>query len=278
MNLDVFIKKFRQRGSILLLAGPLICCGEGLEEQTLQAVLDAGKNISLKPGQVVELTGCLKFRKAGQRIETVGARLASDYARIVHADGSQGPLIDARGIAGATLSKLVLDGNRPGYRSSEGRLPAEPMLFFGGEGAVGQNVSNCIVIGSRSSGGWAAIHINEGGEDIVIRDNMVFSSGVDVRGNGRSLAEKPFGWGDGISTASRNTRIVNNLIYDATDEGIPGTGSNRWSPVRVPSDLIITSACRTTLIGYRKCMLKMNRSGACVLKEKVHTERVPGSG
>ncbi len=211
--------------SILMLAGSVVCCGEELDGRTLQADLDAGRDIALRPGQVIELKESLRFRKAGQRIETVGARLASDYARIVHAEGSQGPLIDARGIAGATLSKLVLDGNRPGYRSQKGLLPAEPMLCFGGEGAVGQEVRNCIAIGSRSSGGWAAIHIDEGGEGIVIEDNIVFSSGVDVRGNGRSLAEKPFGWGDGISTASRNTTIVNNLIYDVTDEGIMVQGA-----------------------------------------------------
>ncbi|MCU0857018.1 MAG: right-handed parallel beta-helix repeat-containing protein [Pontiellaceae bacterium] len=211
---------------IFLIAGFWSAFGvEIMDGRTLQAALDAGTDIALKPGQVIELTETLKFRKAGQRIETIGAKTVLDYAKIVHADGAQGPLIDARGIAGAALSKLVLDGNRPGYVSDAGRLAAEPMLCFGGEGAVGQEVRNCIVIGSRSSGGWAAIHIDEGGGEIVVEDNIVFSSGADVRGNGRSPAEKPFGWGDGISTAGRNTTVVNNLIYDATDEGIMVQGA-----------------------------------------------------
>jgi len=199
-----------------------------MDGRTLQSQLDEGKNIALRPGQVVEVSQSLKFRKAGQRIETVGARTASEYARIVHTEGSQGMLIEAKGIAGASLTKLVLDGNRPGFRHPEGLLTKEPMLSFGGEGGTGQQVRNCIVVGSRSAGGWAAIHVSEGGRRIVIKDNIVFSSGADVRGNGRSLAEKPFGWGDGISTASRDTMIVNNLIYDTSDDGVmvqgaPGT-------------------------------------------------------
>ncbi len=223
------MKKARKLCGILILVWSLVCCGEGITDgRTLQAQLDAGKNIALRPGQVVEVSQSLKFRKADQRIETVGARTASEYARIVHMEGSQGTLIEAKGIAGASLTKLVLDGNRQGFRHPEGLLTKEPMLSFGGEGGTGQQVRNCIVIGSRSAGGWAAIHISEGGRDILIKDNIVFSSGPDIRGNGRSLAEKPFGWGDGISTASRDTTIVNNLIYDTSDEGImvqgaPGT-------------------------------------------------------
>ena len=160
------------------------------------------------------------FRTAGQRIETIGAETAADFARIVMADGAQGTLVNAQGIAGATLSKLILDGNRPGFRSGDGVVPAEPMLSFGGAGAVGQLIEKCIVLNGRCAGGWGAIHVQEGGKDVVVRDNVVFSAGTDIRGNGRSPFEKPFGWGDGISTASRSTLIENNLIYDATDEGI----------------------------------------------------------
>ncbi len=223
------MKKMRKLIGTLLLVLPLVCSGKGIMDgRTLQAQLDEGKDIALQPGQVVEVTESLKFRKAGQRIETVGARTALDYARIVLADGAQGTLIKANGIAGISLSKLILDGNRPGFRQSEGILTMEPMLSLGGEGAVGQEVRHCVVIGSRCAGGWAAIHMQEGGKDIIVQDNIVFASGADIRGNGRSPYEKPFGWGDGISTASRDTTIFNNLIYDATDEGImvqggPGT-------------------------------------------------------
>jgi len=229
MSLDDRMKKTKLPCAILIVMYPLLCFGHSrMDGRTLQAQLDEGKDIALQPGQVVELRESLKFRRAGQRTETVGARTALQYARIVHAQGSQGTVIEAKGISGASLTKLVLDGNRPGFQHAQGILTAKPMLSFGGKGGIGQEVRNCIVISSRSAGGWAAIHVHEGGRGIVIKDNIVFSSGTDIRGNGRSLAEKPFGWGDGISTASRDTMIVNNLIYDATDEGImvqgaPGT-------------------------------------------------------
>jgi len=158
------MKITRQWCGILILMWSLLCFGEGeMDGRTLQAQLDEGKDIALRPGQVIEVRESLKFRKAGQRIETVGARTASEYARIVHKDGSQGTLIEAKGIARASLTKLVLDGNRPGFRHPEGLLTKEPMLSFGGEGGIGQEVRNCIVISSRSAGGWAAIHIHEGG-------------------------------------------------------------------------------------------------------------------
>ena len=159
----------------------------------LQAILDSGRNVELQPGQVVEVSHPLMFRTAGQRIETVGSESASDYARIVMADGSQGKLIDAHGIAQATLSKLILDGNRQGFRSDDGQLVEEPMLSFGGAGADRQVIERCVVINGRCSGGWGAIHVQEGGKDIVVRDNIVFSAGADIRGNGRSALEKPFG-------------------------------------------------------------------------------------
>jgi hypothetical protein len=211
----------------------------------LQLQLDAGENIVLQPGQVVELTETLKLRTVDQRIETVGAKTASEYARIVHASGGQGTLISAHGIAGATLSKLILDGNRAGFKEPEGLLKMEPMLSFGGEGAVGQVIRHCIVIDSRSAGGWAAIHVQEGGKAIMIEDNVVFAAGADIRGNGRSLMEKPFGWGDGISTASRGTRIINNLIYDATDEGIMLQGA----PGSLVKDNVIVAVSREMLGG-----------------------------
>jgi hypothetical protein len=199
-----------------------------VSEKLIQAQLDSGNDVALQPSQIVILTDSLKFRVAGQRIETVGAESAADFATIMHAGGAQGTLIEAKGIAGATLANLILDGNRPGFRQPEGTLTAEPMLSFGGEGANQQEVSRCIVIGGRSAGGWGAIHLHEGGDGNLVQDNIVFSIGTDIRGNGRSVYEKPFGWGDGISTASRNTVIVNNAIYDTTDEGImvqgaPGT-------------------------------------------------------
>ena len=128
----------------------------------IQAILDTGRNVELQRGQIVEVSHPLMFRTSGQRIETVGSESASDYARIVMADGAQGTLINAHGIAGATLSKLILDGNRQGFRSDDGQLVEEPMLSFGGAGADRQVIEKCIVMNGRCSGGWGAIHVQEG--------------------------------------------------------------------------------------------------------------------
>jgi len=186
----------------------------------IQALLDRGEDVILWPGERVELTEALRVRHKGQRISTQGAGSVAEYATIRHGEGSSGTLIEGNGIEGLRISDLILDANRPEFRQPEGKLEQEPMLSLGGEGADGQEIRRCVVLNSRSAGGWAAIHIQEGGEDIVVEDNIVFASGADIRGNGRSPWEKPFGWGDGISTASRNTLIRNNLIYDATDEGV----------------------------------------------------------
>ena len=229
---------------LLLLAGSLVCDAAS-KGKWVQEQLDAGENIALQPGQVVEISETLMFRKAGQRIETVGAKTAAGYARIVMADGAVGTLINADGVPGAVLSKLILDGNRPGFRTPDGVLDMVPMLSFGGEGAAGQEIRNCIVVAGRCAGGWGAIHVQEGGKDIVIRDNVVFAAGADIRGNGRSPFEKAFGWGDGISSASRNTTIVNNLIYDATDDGVMLQGA----PGSVVKDNVIVSISREMMGG-----------------------------
>ncbi len=230
--------------NVLLLTGPLLCAGAE-KTNSLQARLDAGENIALRPGQVVRVSESLKFRRAGQRIETVGAKTAAEYARIVMADGAVGTLINADGVPGAVLSKLILDGNRPGFRKPDGVLDMVPMLSFGGEGAVDQQIRACIVIAGRCAGGWGAIHVQEGGQGIVIQDNVVFAAGADIRGNGRSPFEKAFGWGDGISSASRDTVIVNNLIYDVTDDGVMLQGA----PGSVVRDNVIVSISREMLGG-----------------------------
>ena len=186
----------------------------------LQALLDQGKDLVLRSGEVIEVDQTLKVTHSGQGIYTESAQNASEYGTIRHGEGSSGTLLEGHGVAGLRIHDLILDANRSGFRSAEGILRPVPMISLGGAGSAGQEIRRCIVVNARSAGGWGAIHIQEGGEGIVVEDNVVFSAGVDIRGNGRSAREKPYGWGDGISTASRGTLIRNNVIYDATDEGI----------------------------------------------------------
>lgn len=211
----------------------------------LQGMLDAGSDIILEPGEVIELEEALKLRWRGQAIYTRGAVAVSDYGVIRHKPGKAGMLIDAYGIGGVRLHDLILDANRMEFGEPEGVLVQEPMISLGGAGATGQEIRRCIVMNSRSAGGWGAIHIQEGGDGIVVEDNVVFASGADIRGNGRSPYEKPFGWGDGISTASRNTLIRNNLVYDATDEGIMVQGG----PGSIVGGNVIASISREMLGG-----------------------------
>ncbi len=229
--------------AIILPGGSGLCkARSGVEAQEL---LDRGEDLALNPGEVIEITETLRVRHAGQRIYTTGAKTVSDFGIIRQSRGSSGTLLEGYGIEGLAISDVIFDGNRSSFQSPEGKLEYVPMISLGGEGSDGQNIRRCIVLNSRSAGGWGAIHIQEGGRNILVEDNIVFASGVDIRGNGRSNWEKPFGWGDGISTASRNTLIRNNLIYDATDEGVMVQGG----PGSKVIDNVIVSVSREMLGG-----------------------------
>ncbi len=239
------IKGYLKAVILALIISLCSAASGGRSGSDLQALLDKGEDVALQPGEEVELTETLQVKHKDQAIYTRGAETASEYATIRHGKGSSGTLIEGYGIAGLRISDLILDGNRTDFRQSEGLLEQEPMLSLGGEGAVGQEIRRCFVMNSRSAGGWAAIHMQEGGEGIVVEDNIVFACGADIRGNGRSPYEKPFGWGDGISTASRNTLIRNNLIYDSTDEGVMVQGG----PGSKVLDNVIVSVSREMLGG-----------------------------
>jgi hypothetical protein len=75
---------------------------------------------------------------------------------------------------------------------------------------------------------WATLKFHEGASNCLAENNLFFGAGVDPRGNGREAKEEPFGWGDCISCAARDSVIRNNLIIDPTDVGVvlyaaPGT-------------------------------------------------------
>ncbi|MFC2081030.1 hypothetical protein ACFLR8_02350 [Bacteroidota bacterium] len=194
----------------------------------LQDILDRGEDLLLEPGKEYILDKALIFRVEGQIISTRDAEKISDFATLRLAAGPEGTLINAEGIPGIVIETIIADGNRDNLKTPDGKVNMVPLISMGKEGGNGQIIRRCMVINSRSAGGWAAIHVHENCSDIRIEDNIIFSAGVDVRGNGRSAQEFPLGWGDGISTAARNSIVRNNLVIDAADEGImvqgaPGT-------------------------------------------------------
>ncbi len=194
----------------------------------LQAVLDRGEDLLLEPGRTHTLSVGLRFTRSGQRIATRGATRPEEFAVLRFSAGAAMNLVDARGVAGASLERVILDGNRAGLVPPGGKVESVAFTAWGGRSGDRQTIRQCIIIDARCGGGWAAIHVNEGAAGTLVEDNVIVGAGVDPRGNGRSSHERPFGWGDGISIASRDGRVRNNVIVDATDDGImvqgaPGT-------------------------------------------------------
>lgn len=196
--------------------------------ERLQSVLNSGADLVLEKGRTYEIDAILQLTKTGQQIYTANTLSIRDYATLRAVKPEMVTLINAEGLAGIVIRDVRIDGNRHNMRPSDGKIPMQPFISLGKMGGDDQTIRNCIITNARCSGGWGAIHVHEHAFRAVIQDNIIFGSGVDVLGNGRSALEYPFGWGDGISVAARNSLVKNNLIIDATDEGImvqgaPGT-------------------------------------------------------
>jgi hypothetical protein len=210
--------------SCLQLAGLLLLVAMAAQAavppgEDLQAILNRGDDLMLQQGAVYPISQPLKYKKPGQKIFTVGATNLSDYATLLLVNSNELQIINASGVPGATLERVIVDGNR--YRLSSARklpkVPQNPMMAFGGKGAEGQIVRNNLFRSTRS---WSTMQIREGGNHILVENNIVLGAGVDPRGNGRESHEVPFAWSDGFSCAAQNTILRNNLIIDPTDVGI----------------------------------------------------------
>ncbi|MEM0964855.1 MAG: right-handed parallel beta-helix repeat-containing protein [Verrucomicrobiota bacterium] len=216
----------------------------------LQAILDRGSDLYLEPGKVYPIHQTLRFVQPGQRISTLHPTRLNDYARLVLAAPDIGQLVNGMRLDGVVLEKVILDGNRYGLSYMD-RIHGKPeLVFFGGQGASRQIVRQCVFLNPRT---WSALKVHEGGNEIVVEDNVFFGAGHDVRGNGREGREKPiiqehqthYNWGDGISCAARNTTVRNNLIIDPTDVGIVFFGA----PGSVAEGNVIASISRESLGG-----------------------------
>lgn len=181
----------------------------------LQSVLNSGMDLALEPNTVYELDGALNFKKENQKIYTKGAKNPLEYAVLRLVSDTQSRLLNGLGAKGVSIKNIVFDG----AKYSEGRKVGirESLVQMGGRGGDNQTVQNCVFLNSR---GWSMLHVFEPAENIGIFDNFFFSSGADCRGSGAHVGESLPVWGDGISLASKNSKVSGNIIIDPTDVGI----------------------------------------------------------
>jgi len=194
----------------------------------LQEILDKGVDLVLEREKIYDIDATLQLKSRGQRIYTDDVTRIEDFATLRVVNPELVTILNAEGLAGIAVKNIRFDGNRHNLRPKDGIVAMVPFISMGKKGGDDQAIENCIITNARCSGGWAAIHVHEYAFRTVIQNNIIFASGVDVLGNGRSPLEYPFGWGDGISVAARNSIVRNNLIVDAADEGVmvqgaPGT-------------------------------------------------------
>ncbi len=184
----------------------------------LQAVLDKGLDVLLQPGQVYPVKQALKFKRANQRICTLGARHLTEYATLRLDDPGCPQLVNGNNQDGAALERVVLDGNR--YRLSHiGAVPenGQALVHFGGGHVTNQTVRQCVFMNLRS---WSSLKVHEGAKGIRVESNIFLGAGADIRGNGRDGRERAPAWGDGISLAAAESVVRDNLIIDATDGAV----------------------------------------------------------
>lgn len=207
-----------------LSAATLVAPGEDL-----QAVLDRGEDLALQKGEVYEVFETLRYKAEGQRIFTMDAEFISDYATLKIADKELMMLINAGGVPGATLDRVICDGDRYGLsvvpKPAIGGGGQPAMVHFGGPNGHDQVVRECVFMATRT---WSTLKMHEFASNMTVENNIFLGAGVDPRGNGREFNEVPFGWADAISCAATDSLIRNNLIIDPTDVGIvlygaPGT-------------------------------------------------------
>lgn len=235
----------------LLVSGCSTCdwmCGVPAAKpgDDLQAVLNRGEDLVLKKGAVYDISTTLRYKKAGQKIYTKGARYPSDYATLKLANTNLMMLIDGSGVADAVLERVICDGDRyhlsvvPKPRIGGGGQPA--LVHFGAKGGDRQIVRECVFMNTRT---WSTLKMHEGANGMLTENNLFFGAGVDPRGNGRDLLEVPFGWADAVSCAARDSLIRNNLIIDPTDVGVVLYGA----PGTVVEENAISSVSRESLGG-----------------------------
>ncbi|MBM4152059.1 MAG: DUF4214 domain-containing protein, partial [Kiritimatiellaceae bacterium] len=214
----------------------------------LQAVLDSGADLVLKPGCIYDLSKELVYKKAGQKISTQNAHYPSQFATLRIANWDLLQLVNAGGVEGAVLEHVILDEKR--YKLSikpklyiDGKPATEPSLaYFGDQGGDNQIIRECVFVNARC---WSTLKVHEGARNVLVENNIVLGAGGDCRGNGREQNEGRVKWGDGITFASRDSMIRNNMIIDPTDVGFVLFGS----PGTIAESNVIAAISRESLGG-----------------------------
>ncbi len=204
----------------------------------LQSVLNSGADLVLQQGAVYEISEPLIYKKRGQKIFTRDARTPSQFATLRLANKNVTRLVYAGGIEGAVMEHVILDGQRYTLsirsKADTGGVTQPSLVYFGGNRGDNQLVRECVFLNARS---WSTLKVHEGASNVLVENNFIFGAGSDVRGNGREESEQYLKWGDGISFASRDSIIRNNLVIDSTDVGIVLFGS----PGTIAEDNVVAS-------------------------------------
>lgn len=188
---------------------PRTDCIESGDQNTINANLKGvGAAAILCPNAVFELTGPVVFNAERQKIYTLGYPTDDSRAtlRIVSTDVSTAILM--RDFNNATLSHIIVDGNRTelGHRSGDA-------LIYAGGSSTGQVIRFNKIMEPRS---WSALHLIQGHPSPAppCRNALIENNEIGPAGSSDET------WADGISLACNNTIIRNNMIVDATDGGI----------------------------------------------------------
>ncbi len=185
----------------------------------LQAILDSGASLALQKGAINEISETLRLKESGQKIYTKNARFPSEFATLRLVNKDIVTIVNGAFIEGAALEHVIFDGNR--YELSvrpypeSGKVHQPGIANFGA--ADNQRIRECVFMHAR---GFSNIVFHRNSRNSLVENNIVLGAGVDARGNGREAREPPRRWSDGISCASHEALIRNNLIIDPTDVGI----------------------------------------------------------
>jgi hypothetical protein len=192
--------------------GPCIPPGDGSvgDEVAITAALDApGKVALLCPGATYHLHDQVLVQFADADIHTQGFPVGAGRARLVVDGGPRSGAIQGVAVSGVSIRNVEIDGNR----ATVAAVGGDALVVLGGNGR------DIFLdhVKAHDTRTWSTLHLFEG------------NPFKPAKGCGRALVvDNEFGpagfpggqWADGISLACRDSRVMLNVIRDATDGAI----------------------------------------------------------